>query len=224
MYDPVSLYERIIRARAAVSADRAVLKIAGDLLRPFDVSAGDLYLDAVRLRVVAHNAFTIPAAAPAYYIHRDTWYANPACQWNWWIPVTDTPPERGFEIYPQCFARPVKNDSKLFDLNAWEAAGGFQAVVGTSADQRPHPGLDSGVTRESLGAALPIAGAAGDVLIFSGHHLHGTVANATGLTRFSLELRTVHGADLHNGRGPREVDNQSRGSTFTTMFRIRDLD
>lgn len=41
----------------------------------FDSPIDDLYFDAPGLRVVPHKAFQIAAAAPAYYVHRDTWSA-----------------------------------------------------------------------------------------------------------------------------------------------------
>ncbi len=46
----------------------------------------------------------------------------------------------------------------------------------------------------------------GDLLCFSGAHLHASVPNSTGLARFSVEARTVDVGDVAAGRGAPNVD------------------
>ncbi|MEQ9366874.1 MAG: hypothetical protein RIF32_21725 [Leptospirales bacterium] len=219
-YDSVQLYERTTRAQAGLRDDPEIRRATRRMLTPFDgPGAGELYFDGPRLRVVPHDGHRVTAAAPAYYVHRDTWFANSASQWNWWMPVFETPVARGFEIYPDCFHRAVPNDSQEFRLADWERAGGFQAGGGA---RQVHPRLDPAVAKAALGAPSKIGGAPGECVLFAAHHLHGTVANATGRTRFSLELRTVRRGDAMSGRGAAEMDNRSRGSTLRMMSRVRD--
>jgi hypothetical protein len=45
------------------------------------------------------------------------------------------------------------------------------------------------------------------MIIFSGAHLHGTVPNRSGQTRFSVDFRLMHIDDLAAGRGAINVDN-----------------
>ncbi|MCR9141920.1 MAG: hypothetical protein NXI24_06680 [bacterium] len=228
VHDPARLYQLTTRAQAWLREDEGFLRAARRLLAAFDTGAQDLRFDGPRLRVVPHDGFRVPAAAPAYYVHRDTWFANPVGQWNWWIPVFDTPAGRGFRIYPECFDRSVPNNSGEFDLNEWNRAGGFQSgKAGDSAADaarqvhpRPNPEW-AGENLEGAGRGLAIEGRAGDCVLFSAQHLHGTIPNASGRTRFSVELRSVRPGDSGT---PRETDNRSRGSTFTTMRPLRDRD
>ena len=49
----------------------------------------------------------------------------------------------------------------------------------------------------------------GDVLLFSGAHLHSSVLNVTGKTRFSTEMRIVDAADFARGEGAPNVDGRA---------------
>ena len=46
----------------------------------------------------------------------------------------------------------------------------------------------------------------GDVLCFSGAHLHAGTPNSTGVARFSIEARTVDAGDAAAKRGAPNVD------------------
>ena len=49
----------------------------------------------------------------------------------------------------------------------------------------------------------------GDLLCFSGAHLHASVPNTSGETRVSVELRTVSRDDLARGRGAPDLDGRA---------------
>ena len=49
----------------------------------------------------------------------------------------------------------------------------------------------------------------GDLLCFSGAHVHASVPNTSGATRFSVELRTVTAEDIQAGRGAPNVDGEA---------------
>jgi len=49
----------------------------------------------------------------------------------------------------------------------------------------------------------------GDLLCFSGAHLHASVPNATGLARFSIEARTVDAEDTALNLGAPNVDGEA---------------
>jgi ectoine hydroxylase-related dioxygenase (phytanoyl-CoA dioxygenase family) len=49
----------------------------------------------------------------------------------------------------------------------------------------------------------------GDLLCFSGAHLHASVPNTSGATRFSVELRTVTAQDVQGKRGAPNVDGEA---------------
>ena len=169
--------------------------------------------DPVRLRTVTHDGHLNPSAQAVYHGHRDTWYSNPQSMITWWIPLHDVQPEETFEFFPDDFARSVANDSEGFDFDTWVADGqekriGWQnRLTGTTAQ---YPQL-----REApQGRRIPVTCRAGDILLFSGQHLHQTRKNVTGLTRFSMDFRTVHLGDHNRGLEALNVDDRSTGSSL----------
>ena len=71
--------------------------------------------------------------------------------------------------------------------------------------------------------AQPILISPGDVIVFSGAHLHGSVVNKTGKTRFSTELRTVDALDVTEERHARNIDGHSPGVQYKWFESIGEL-
>jgi hypothetical protein len=205
-------YAAIARARAriadAIDEARAVVAALG--LEPREVA-----IDAPRLRAVRHEGHAIAAAAPVYYAHRDTWYANPRAQLNVWIPLHDVSAEEGFDVYPDALAVPVANDSRGFDFDAFARDVGWQRPD-------PPPGAAYPRATEAIDRfpALPIAAPEGEIVVFSAAHLHRTRAHAAGRTRFSVDFRVVHLGDYEAGAGAPDVDDESTGSALATYRRL----
>jgi ectoine hydroxylase-related dioxygenase (phytanoyl-CoA dioxygenase family) len=59
------------------------------------------------------------------------------------------------------------------------------------------------------GSELRIVIEPGDLLCFSGAHLHASVPNTTAETRCSIELRTVNAEDFARGRGAPDLDGRA---------------
>ncbi len=183
--------------------------IAGGGLDPSRVA-----FDPLRLRVVRHLGHENPLAAPVYHPHRDTWYAHPRALIAWWIPLDDLAPHETFVFHPDRFRAPVDNDSEVFDYgdwvrDGWELKIGWQQLAAgvTARYPRAAPGAD-------FGRAVGFACREADNLVFSGAHLHATLPQATGRTRFSLDFRIVDLPDHAAGLGAPNVDNRSRGSSL----------
>jgi hypothetical protein len=137
--------------------------------------------------------------------HRDTWGSNLYAQINWWGPVYEIDAGRTMAIYPELWSRPVPNTTRSFDLAAIIARsreGGRNAVNADEAIPHVEPGAH-------LGPAVPVVIAPGDVLLFSAAHAHAGVPNHTGLTRISLETRTVLIEDVRAGRGAPNIDGDA---------------
>lgn len=185
----------------------------GDVMNSLGFPPEDHAFDPIRLRTVTHEGHLNPAAQAIYYGHRDTWYSNPQSMITWWIPLHDVDSDETFEFFPDDFARPVANDSDVFDFDSWVEDGqekriGWQnRLTGTTAG---YPQL----REDPQGVRVPVECRAGDVLLFSGQHLHQTRKNVTGRTRFSLDFRTVHLRDHDDGIGAENVDNRSTGSSL----------
>ncbi|MGE0320745.1 MAG: phytanoyl-CoA dioxygenase family protein [Polyangiaceae bacterium] len=159
-------------------------------------------VDAPRLRVINHEAEQRPEAAPLFVVHRDTWYACPESQINWWVPIFKTPVEQAFAFYPEHFDREVENTSQSFDYGDWMERVGWHGR--TALDDYPAP------TRyEPQTTPVRFDFEAGDLLLFSAAHLHRTLPNpVAGSSRVSLDFRTV----TPGVRGARNVDNGSGGA------------
>jgi hypothetical protein len=125
--------------------------------------------------------------------HRDTWSSNVDAQTNWWTPVLPITRERTIAVYPAYWSRPLANTSASWDL---------RRVREMPLVPRPSEPVDAD-------SELRIVIEPGDLLCFSGAHLHASVPNTSGATRFSVELRTVTADDVQAGRGAPNLDAEA---------------
>jgi len=134
--------------------------------------------------------------------HRDCWGSNLYQQINWWAPVFEISEGRTLELYPGHWHAPVANTSPFWDLDELKQArrGGPTTY--------PHLPVALGPP-DRAGALRPVP-APGELLCFSGAHLHATVENRTDHARFSLETRTVHLDDLISGRRAPNIDGAAQ--------------
>jgi hypothetical protein len=164
--------------------------------------------DRLRLRFQPHRDQRAPdrraLGVSTVAFHRDTWGTNLYAQTNWWAPVFPLAPGRTMALFPSLWSRPVKNSSAAFDLGRLleRRAGGGPAVG--SDDMIPH--IEEPVSPE---LAVPVLVDPGTVIAFSSAHAHVGVGNHTGLTRISLETRTILIADVSSGRGAPKVDGRA---------------
>jgi hypothetical protein len=185
----------------------------------------DYYFDVPRLRVVPNYDYLHAGVSYAYAPHRDTWYGSPSYQINHWMPVLPITPDQTMAIYPTYFTRPVQNSSSGFDLTHWVNVERIKAAQNISKEERKHP-----LPLEEIDptSALRLAGDKGDMLVFSGVHLHGTVPNRTATTRFSVDFRLFHIDDI-DGRctlsPPPNVDCQAVSEDYgmSSCFHLGDF-
>jgi len=181
---------------------------AKEIIRSFVIELGedpaDYLFDVPRLRVVPHYDYLHAGISYAYKPHRDTWYGSVQCQINTWMPVHGVVPEQTMMINPEYFTKPVSNSSADWQLSNWISKERKLASINITEETRPHP-----VPLEEVSSSneARIAPNGGEMLIFSGAHLHGTVPNRTEQTRFSVDFRLMHIEDLKAGRGPVNVDS-----------------
>jgi hypothetical protein len=184
------------------------------------VDAEKTYFDVPRIRVVPHSNYLTAGVAYAYKPHRDIWYSSPLSQINWWMPVWDVTVERSMAFYPSYWDRAVLNTSSDFDYDEWVRVGRAQAVSQVGEDVRKHPVPNEPIDRSD---EFRYAARTGDAIVFSAAHLHATVPNTSGATRFSIDFRTLNLDDLKNNRGPKNVDSRARGSTLRDFLRVSDF-
>jgi hypothetical protein len=63
----------------------------------------------------------------------------------------------------------------------------------------------------------------GGIILFSAAHLHASVPNTSGVTRFSFDYRTVHLDDIAAKRGAPNIDSACEGHMLRDYMRATDL-
>jgi len=161
-----------------------------EVLRHVGMDVDQAYWDWLHLRVQPHTDF-IEAGTLGH--HRDTWSSNVYAQTNWWTPVLPITRERTIAFYPAYWSRPLANTSVGWDLER----------------VREMPLVPSPSEPVDVGSEVRIVIEPGDLLCFSGAHLHASVPNTSGATRFSVEVRTVTTADVQRGHGAPNLDGRA---------------
>ena len=171
--------------------------------------------DVPRLRVVSSDGFLSAGVGYAYKAHRDTWYAAPQSQINWWAPLHDLEVSQSLIFYPSFFDQVCQNTSESFDYADWQAHGRTAATTQVKQDTRNHPlPMTQLAARDELRLVTP----ADHRLQFSAAQLHGTAANTSGLTRFSIDFRSIDMNDYRQNRGAANVDSKSKNSTIVDFL------
>ena len=180
-----------------------------DVFEATGLDAHGLARDSLYLRFQPHQErdAVVPRARTTATIafHRDTWGSNIYAQTNWWAPIYEIDAGRTFAMYPSLWERPVANTSATFDLMAVmerSKSGGRNANDADAAI--PH------LTEQIEAEAFPVVIAPGEIIAFSSAHAHAGVPNSTGLTRISLETRTLWIDDVRSGRGAPNLDGHAR--------------
>jgi hypothetical protein len=168
----------------------AVREAFVSVLHELGMNTATAYWDWLYLRVQAHADQT-PAGTLG--VHRDTWSSNVLAQTNWWTPIYPITAARTVAFYPAYWKRPVPNTSAGWDLD--------------QPDGRPLVPVPSGPIDAAGEVRVVIE--PGDLLCFSGAQLHASVPNTSGLTRFSVEVRTVGLDDVRQARGAPDIDGRA---------------
>ncbi|MDX2381784.1 MAG: hypothetical protein QNM02_18755 [Acidimicrobiia bacterium] len=178
------------------------------------------YLDVPRLRSSTSDGYLTTGIALAWHPHRDTWYSAPQTQLNLWMPVYDLSSGNAMAFHLDYFDRGVPNSSDTYNYYEWNQKYRRSAASQVGGDTRPLPGptVDIDLTN-SLVPVAPV----GAVTTFSGHHLHSSVPNTTGCTRFSIDFRTVNLDDIEGGLGAPNVDAHCTGSSIRDFIRASDF-
>ena len=157
------------------------------------------YWDQFRVRVApAQNKFSYREAS-RINSHRDTWGTNIHQQINWWAPISSISETNTMIFYPDYFSKPVKNSTSTWDLNTYLEHRKREDFSYPSAPQ-----LLEELPRDANVQSVNIE--PGEILCFSGCHLHSSSKEESDNTRFSYEIRTVCQDDLDNRREAPNTD------------------
>lgn len=191
-----------------------------DILADFGCELDQTYFDVPRLRSMAHTDYLTSGIAYAFHPHRDTWFSAPQCQINWWLPVFEVEAENVMAFHPAYWDKAVRNGSADYNYYQWNQTGRKLAAQQVGKDTRKQPGPEEPM---ELDPQVRLVTPVGGIIQFSGAQMHSTVPNTAGRTRFSIDFRTVHLADLLARTGAPNLDAACTGTTLRDFLRGSDF-
>ena len=114
----------------------------------------------------------------------------------------------------------MKNSSNEYNHYEWNKVGRANASKEVGKDTRKQP-----VPLEPLDLEpeFRVVCPPGGLILFSGAHLHSTVPNTSGRSRFSIDFRTAHHDELAAMGGAPNIDRECTGTTLFELRRASDL-
>jgi hypothetical protein len=178
------------------------------------------YFDVPRLRTAFPSNYLSSGIAYAFHPHRDTWYSAPFSQINWWMPVFGVRPDNIMAFHTPYWKKPVTNSSNTYNYYEWNRKNREGAAQHVKSDTRVQPKAQAPVEQEPQ---LRVIANVGGAMLFSAAQLHSTVPNTCGITRYSIDFRTVHLDDVWNKCGAPNVDSASTGTTMRDYLKGSDF-
>jgi len=227
--DPETAQYRLpVERYAAILADlkprfihhSASKELIQGILRELRFDLDETYFDVPRMRTATSDDYLTTGIAYAFHPHRDTWYSAPQCQLNWWMPIFELVSGRSMAFHPRYWTQPVRNSSRGYNYGEWNRTQRFAAAQQIGTDKRIQPRPEEPM---DLDPQIRVITPVGGVLLFSAAHMHSTVPNSTGRTRFSIDFRTVNIADARGFRGAPNIDSECTGTTMADYLRGSDL-
>jgi hypothetical protein len=192
-----------------------------NILQDLGCDLAQTYFDVPRLRSSTSDSYLTTGIAYAWHPHRDTWYSAPPCQLNFWLPVYELESSNAMAFHTGYWNRPVANNSRDYNYYVWNSQHrGPDVAKLLKEDPRPLP---RAVVPVELEPQIRLLGPVGSILVFSGAHLHSSVPNTSGRTRYSVDFRTVHLGDALRRAGAARCDEECTGTTMRDYLRGTDL-
>jgi hypothetical protein len=219
-YD-VSDYARILsKVKPSFIHHPECKRILPEILASLGCNLEQHYFEVPKMRSATSNGYLTTGIAYAFHPHRDTWYSAPMCQINWWLPIYEIEAGNAMALHPVYFDRGLRNDSETYNYQEWTSKHRFTAAAHIGQDTRKQPNPLEPVELEP---SVVVVAPPGGMLMFSAAHLHSSIPNQTGQTRFSIDFRTVHVGDLRGKVAPKNWDSKSTGTAITDYLRASDL-
>jgi hypothetical protein len=197
------------------------MELLRDVVSDLGCALDQTYIDVPRLRMVTSHGYLTSGVGYAHHPHRDTWYAAPMSQLNWWLPIYDIATENSMAFHPRYWDQAVSNSSEEFNYYRWNAVGRASAATQIHSDTRKQP---KPLEPLELEPQIRVVAPAGSIVLFSAAQMHSTVANTSGVARYSIDFRTVHFQDVLQQRGAPNIDSRCTGTSLRDFRRGTDLE
>ena len=200
-HEPSEYVALVARLQATFKNHIESRKLFMRALRQVGVKLELTYWDKLCLRVIPHGAIHGDDIISGVGMHRDTWGSKLHQQANWWAPVYPLTRERTIAFYPEYWTTPLENTSGSWSVEQLHMHRQRLGGSATSYPTAPEPTEPVDTSSELRMVIEP-----GDMLCFSAAHLHASVPNQSGVTRFSVDTRTVNVDDMRYGRSAPNID------------------
>ena len=178
------------------------------------------YFDVPRLRTAFSSDYLSSGIAYAFHPHRDTWYSAPFSQINWWMPVYPINPDNSMAFHPRYWDEALPNSSGTYNYYEWNRTSRQTAAQHVKADTRVQPRAEVPLDPDPQ---VRVLAEVGGMMMFSAAQLHSTVPNTSGMTRYSIDFRTVHLDDVWNRVGAPNLDSKCTGTTMQDYLKATDF-
>ena len=185
--------------RKQLESDEATQLLWHEVLREIGFDPTELFHDRLRLRIVPSKSVPEGRIIRPLPLHRDTWGSGIMAQVNWWLPVYPISKSRTMTVWPEAFATPVDNTS-----GEWN----FSELISSKSGNYPL----MPTTKNAVGEPLPVVIEPGSILAFAAAHLHAGTNDASGLSRITVDTRTIWQEDLVAERSAPNVDGRGTES------------
>ena len=206
--------EKVAALQKRYTKNEATKVLFREALGHVGVNTGRTRWDLLRLRAFPHSEELAENGIGRLGVHRDTWGSNIYAQTNWWAPIYPLTAGRTIAFYPAYWSRPTENTSADWSLEKARAA--------RRAGDSSVPLVPELAEPVYSASELRVVIEPGDLLCFSGAHLHVGVPNSTGVARFSVETRTVDVEDAFSGMGAPNMDGAAPEEPLEWFSRIED--
>ncbi len=196
MYSPEQLADMLIEFKPRWIHDPRSMDHVRAIARALGCEPAKIHADVPKLRTAFPQGGLSTGIAYAFQAHRDTWYAAPKAQLNWWMPVWPVAENNIMEFYPHGFGTQVENNSGDYDYylaNTWR--GNIKDFSG-GKDIRVHPAPVHGIPADAT--RLTVVPPLGGIMLFSGDQLHASIPNTSGID--PLQHRLPHRARRRRAR------------------------
>lgn len=227
--DPLTLHETLPAERCAeiLAALKPTFihhpeskRLIQRMLRELGCDLEKTYFDVPRLRTAFSGDYLKSGIAYAFHPHRDTWYSAPFSQINWWMPVFPLNGENCMAFHPRYWGTAIRNGSSHYNYDLWNKESRHSAAQHITTDTRVQPKPEEPI---ELDPQVRLICDVGGVFLFSAAHLHSTVPNTSGQTRYSIDFRTVHIDDVLAQTGAANIDSACTGTTMRDYLRGTDF-
>ena len=122
-------------------------------------------------------------------------------------------------FHPRYWDEVVPNNSNTYNYYEWNRKSRQSAAQHVKADTREQPRPQTSLSPDPQ---LRVVAEVGGPMLFSAAQLHSTVPNSCGVTRYSIDFRTVHLDDVWNKAGAPNIDSAATGTTMHDYIRATD--